>query len=78
MGSGVELWTDVIRSPIRLPIGAYLVTLFSRVQRWCAMAQVVCDDGSSLLVEQIQPPGKKAMRAADYINGLRGRRLMWR
>lgn len=38
--------------------------------------RVVSDDGSTLLVTQLQLPGKRATKASDFANGLRGRRLM--
>lgn len=39
------------------------------------MLAVVCDDGSMLGLSIIQPPGKKAMDARSFWNGLRGKRL---
>lgn len=38
--------------------------------------RVVCDDGSVLLITQLQLPGKRATKAADFANGLRGRRVV--
>jgi len=35
----------------------------------------VCDDGSALDVEEVQPPGKKVMAAKAFWNGLRGKSL---
>jgi methionyl-tRNA formyltransferase len=37
--------------------------------------RVVCDDGSVLLLTSVQPPGGRAMPAAAYAAGLRGRAL---
>ena len=38
--------------------------------------RVVCDDGSVLAVTELQPPGGRAMAAAAYAAGLRGRPLL--
>jgi methionyl-tRNA formyltransferase len=32
---------------------------------------VVCADGGALLATEVQPPGRRAMRAADFVAGLR-------
>ncbi len=37
--------------------------------------RVICDDGSVLGVTAVQPPGGRAMAAAAYAAGLRGRAL---
>jgi len=39
--------------------------------------RVVCGDGSVLGVIELQPPGKKAMAARSFVNGLRGAALTW-
>ena len=36
----------------------------------------VCDDGSVLAIQELQPPGGRAMAAAAYAAGLRGRPLL--
>lgn len=38
---------------------------------------VVCGDGSSLGILELQPPGKKVMDAKSFINGLQGKSLAW-
>ena len=38
--------------------------------------RVLCDDGSCLAVTSLQPPGGRAMAAAAYAAGLRGRPLL--
>jgi len=39
--------------------------------------RVVCGDGSVLGVVELLPPGKKAMAARSFVNGLRGAALSW-
>ena len=39
---------------------------------------VRCGDGSVLQVLELQVPGKRAMAARDFVNGLKGRTLRWR
>ncbi|PRW57094.1 pigment defective [Chlorella sorokiniana] len=36
-----------------------------------------CADGSVLEVLELQAPGKRAMAARDFVNGLKGRSLVW-
>ena len=38
--------------------------------------RLVLDDGSALEVVELQLPGKRVMRAKDFVNGLRGRQLL--
>lgn len=38
--------------------------------------RVICDDGSVLGITEVQPPGGRAMPAAAYAAGLRGRALL--
>ena len=38
---------------------------------------VRCGDGSALELLEVQAPGKRAMAAADFVNGLKGRVLRW-
>lgn len=40
--------------------------------------RVVCGDGSVLEILEVQAPGKRAVAARDFINGLKGRKLTWR
>jgi hypothetical protein len=39
--------------------------------------RIACGDGSVLGIEELQPVGKKVMKAKNFFNGLRGRRLMY-
>lgn len=39
--------------------------------------QVVCGDGSVLGLVEVQPLSRKVMKARDFANGLRGRKLVW-
>ena len=38
---------------------------------------MTCGDGSRLAIEELQPVGKKVMRAKNFFNGLRGRKLRY-
>ena len=38
---------------------------------------VTCGDGSLLALDELQPAGKKIMKAKNFYNGLRGRKLMY-
>jgi len=37
---------------------------------------VPCGDNSTLEILELQPPGKKVMRAKDFCNGLRGQQIL--
>ena len=37
---------------------------------------VPCGDNTTLEVLELQPPGKKVMRAKDFCNGLRGQQIL--
>lgn len=39
--------------------------------------QVICSDGSVLGLFEVQPLSRKVMKARDFANGLRGRKLTW-
>lgn len=40
-----------------------------------ACLDIICDDGSKIGVVEVQPPGKKAMDARSFWNGLQGRSI---
>ena len=40
--------------------------------------RIACGDGSVLEVLEVQAPGRKAVAAKDFINGLKGRSLRWK
>jgi methionyl-tRNA formyltransferase len=37
---------------------------------------VPCGDNTTLEILELQPPGKKVMRAKDFCNGLRGQQIL--
>lgn len=39
--------------------------------------ELSCSDGSTLRIHSLQPPGKRAMDARSFFNGLRGQNLEW-
>jgi methionyl-tRNA formyltransferase len=41
------------------------------------MLKVVCGDGSTLAITELQPEGKKVMFIRDFVNGLRGSKVIY-
>lgn len=53
------------------------VVLFLKHSVYGHCLKVQCHDGSTLAILELQPTSKKVMKARDFVNGLRGNKLVW-
>ena len=63
--------TSVLRAESGMCLGVHRVRFNNELK----CLTITCDDGSVLSVHTVQPPGKQAMSALAFWNGLRGRTL---
>ena len=74
-----DMMVKIIRTRVAEQTEAETVSSTGSLQREVCVTRdrllVPCAGGGALEILDLQPPGKKPMRAGAFINGLKGRRL---
>lgn len=70
-----EVRLKVIKTSVLRPEGGMCLGVHDVKMHADGCLAVVCDDGSMIGVWTVQPPGKKAMSAQAFWNGLRGKEV---